>query len=99
MPSKKLLRKRPLSRHLRSLDRRRPKPKSLYASFLDPSSEALCALLSATLPDAANTKRLRFKRGEKKVFKDLQKRARKVGLLVSRESYDLYFRDNPGKSG
>jgi hypothetical protein len=40
----------------------------------------------------------RFRPGEKKEFQRFQRRAKKVGLLVSQDSYKLYFRDPPAES-
>lgn len=44
---------------------------------------------------SAKTKKLKFKKGEGQKFKRLAKRARKAGLLVSRDTYIRYFRDPP----
>ena len=44
-----------------------------------------------------NKQRQKFKSAEKREFKRFAKAARKVGLLVTKESYDRYFRE-PSKT-
>ena len=43
--------------------------------------------------------RKRFTKDEKKRFKRFQKYAKKAGLLVSRNAYELYFRDDLADCG
>jgi hypothetical protein len=94
MPSKKPSKRPPLSGR-RPPDRQPDKSKNIYASFIDLLSGAPGALPVAWPPETAATKRSRFKRGEKQEFRSFQKRARKAGLLVNRDSYELYFRNRP----
>jgi hypothetical protein len=49
--------------------------------------------------DTADKKAVRFRPGERKEFQRFQKRAKKVGLLVSQDSYKLYFRNHRVESG
>ena len=49
--------------------------------------------VSALAQDKGAVRR-RFTKAEKKRFKRFQKYAKKAGLLVSRNAYELYFRDD-----
>jgi len=98
MPSKKPSGKKLPSSRVRSPGKRRAKPKGIYASFVDPSVGTSGAVPSAWPPESRATKRFRFRRGERQKFKSFQKKAKRVGLLVSKDSYELYFRDHDAKT-
>jgi len=93
MPARKTI-KQSSSRRARSASLASGKTKIFNEFGLDPQQ---------FLQDAEPRHREPFTKAEKKKFREFQKDALKVGLLVTRNSYELYFRDRlrnelpPGK--
>jgi hypothetical protein len=73
------------------MPRKKPLGKKLVSvAIRSPNSQCVQPIAE----DVMNKKPVRFRPGEKQEFQLFKKRAKKAGLLVTRNCYELYFRNH-----